>query len=390
MRGPARVSVVRHGYFPEDPRVRRDVAALAEAGFEVDVICMRRAGERRTDVWRGVKVHRVGREHHRSGPAHYAFEYASFFVRALVWLSMMAPVKRMDIVQVHTMPDFLVFTSVVPKALGARVVLDVHELVPELLEAEFEHQLPVHLRKLALALERWAIGYADVAVAVSDLQRRLLAHRTGTDFLVIPNVPEEMPPGEPPNGAPADVPVVVTHGSMLKRYGPDVLVRALPEVLQHVRVNLYLIGDGEYLPTVRAEVRRLGLQDHVTFTGRVPPEDIPAYMTQATVGVLPFLADGYMRYVVPNKLFDYVAHGVPVVAADLPGIRSYFDDTQVTYFKPGDSADLAMKIVGLLSDPGAGVGLASQASRVYQAVRWSTTRSSYVSMIRALAEQRRS
>src|SRR6476619_4018442 len=101
----ARIAVLRQYYYPLDPRVRREAEALAAAGHEVDVLCMRRAGESARERCNGVDVVRLPLQHHRGGVARYLLEYALFFLAAAGVLTWRHLRRRYDVVQVNTMPD---------------------------------------------------------------------------------------------------------------------------------------------------------------------------------------------------------------------------------------------------------------------------------------------
>jgi len=125
---------------------------------------------------------------------------------------------------------------------------------------------------------------------------------------------------------------LITHGTIVKRYGPQVIIRALPCILKEISsAKLYIVGDGEYVKDLKKAVLKMGLKEYVIFTGRVSLENVSIYISQATIGIVPFLKDGYIELAVPNKLFEYIALKKPVLAADVPGIRVYFDERHVEF-----------------------------------------------------------
>ena len=133
----SRICIVRQFYYPADPRVRREAEALASEGHEVDVICLRQADEPAREVVNGVSIYRLSLDHQRGSVRRYLYEYGAFFVMAFVTLLRLFVRWRYDIVHVNTIPDFLVFVSAVCKLFGARVILDMHECVPELYRTKY-------------------------------------------------------------------------------------------------------------------------------------------------------------------------------------------------------------------------------------------------------------
>jgi len=147
-----RACMVVHSFYPDDPRVRRETEALLGDGWQVDVICLRGEGEAKHEDCNGAQVHRLAvRRHRGAGFAIYMLEYMHFFVLASALLARLQIRKRFNVVQVHNMPDFLIYTAAIPKMLGARLVLDIHDLVPELYGSKFGGK-PGHP---AIRMARW-------------------------------------------------------------------------------------------------------------------------------------------------------------------------------------------------------------------------------------------
>lgn len=382
-----RICVIRHGYFPQDPRVRKEVCALLEEGYEVGVICLRDEGEQPFEVWQGAKVYRLPVRHQRRGPLYYMFEYLNFFIRALFKVFVLHLKQRYDLVQVNTMPDFLVFAALLPRLQGAKIVLDMHELMPEFFPARFKFTGSSLVVRLVTVVERLSVGFAHRIIVVSPPQASMLRQRgIRKPYVILPNVPDEAVflEGAQQHSDDVSQPVLLTHGTILERYGAQMVIRALPYILKECSVKVYIVGDGEFLEDLKKETVAMGLQEHVTFTGRVPLEEVSSYIARASIGIVPLLKDGYIELVSPNKLFEYVALRKPIIAADVPGIRAYFDERHVEFFQPGDPEDLARKAIALLKDTQKQNQLASQAWEVYETIRWKRTKVVYKELIRNL------
>ena len=131
-----KIAMVVHSYYPDDVRVRRECEALADRGDSVDLICLRKNGERTREQIDNVEVRRLPVQHIRGqGPLGYIKEYLSFFFRAAFTLTRLYLTRKYPIIQVHNLPDFLVFVTLIPKLLGAKVVLDMHDITPELFQS---------------------------------------------------------------------------------------------------------------------------------------------------------------------------------------------------------------------------------------------------------------
>lgn len=386
----ARICVIRHGYFPDDPRVRRAVGALLDEGYEVDVLCLRGADEARGETWRSARVHRLPGRHIRRGPLRYLWEYVSFLMLASLKATSLHIRKRFDVVQVHTLPDVLVFAALMPKLLDAKVILDMHELMPEFAATKFRLSNSSPLVRATARAERWSARFADAVLGVSTAQTSIIEPRVGRTLHVVPNVPDSAllasAPGVSRNGGD---PVVITHGTMTEGYGVQLLLAALPRVLREQAVEALIVGDGEYLPQLRRQAAALGVEEHVVFTGWVEPSELAGHISRSSIGVITLRQDGYGELCLPNKLFDYAALGVPVVAPDLWGMRSYFGADGLIYFRPGDATDLAEKIVSALRDERLRAEVAARALAVYDEVRWEKTSRVYLDVVRQLVSKSR-
>ena len=386
-RGGAAVAVLRQARFPADPRVRKEVAALLAAGHPVDVICRRGVGEPANEDWRGARVHRLEVASRRgSGVRRRLGEDCEFLVRATTRLARLQRQRRFALVQVNTLPDYLTFAALSPRLRGASLLLDMHELMPEFLVEKHSGRGRAALLRAARAGEWLGTRPADHVLFVSPLQASIMGRRVGRPFTVLPNTPDEevfRPNGRP--GRSRDRQVVMTHGRVARRYGAQLLIEALPTVLREQPVELRIVGDGEHLPEMRALAKRAGVAPHVSFTGPVRLEAVPELIGESDVGVVPLLPGGYAELMSPNKLFEYVAMERPTVCADLPGVRAYLGEGETEFFRPGDPAHLAQKLLRLLRDRERSAELVSRASTLYERVRWSAVAPRYLRLVERLA-----
>jgi glycosyltransferase involved in cell wall biosynthesis len=382
-----KVCLIRQCSFPGDPRVRKEVLALLEDGHEVDVICQRRPNQPLREVWNGARVFRVPLRHRRSGFSRYVFQYAAFFSAAFLYVTSLDLIRRYDYVQVNTLPDALTFCAVVPRLRGARIIVDFQELMPEMFTAEFPGRQTRVVTWVLRALEWLAARFADHAIIANPSQVGVLRDRAGIRrWTLIPNVPEEgvFAPGPLRERDPAEPFRLMTHGTLVERYGAHVLVKAMPSILRRHNVHAEIVGSGEQLPALLALTRELGVEAEITFSDRwLPVDELARRLQQADVGIVPILSHGYLETVTPNKLFDYVASGVPVVASDTVGLRSCFSDGEVHFFEAGNPEALSEAVSTLLGDLAEARTLASKALQTYEALRWARVKRDYQAIYNA-------
>ena len=135
---PLNVCHLAYTFYETDNRVMRYAEALAARGDRVDVIALRRADQATSGTSNGVRVHRIQRRSVNETAAWmYLLKIVWFFVKSAAYLSVLQFRRRYDVVHVHNVPDFLVFAAVVPKLFGARLILDIHDVLPELYAGKF-------------------------------------------------------------------------------------------------------------------------------------------------------------------------------------------------------------------------------------------------------------
>jgi len=175
---------------------------------------------------------------------------------------------------------------------------------------------------------------------------------------------------------------IVTHCSLVERYGVQVAIRAL-DLLRDDRPDLELrvLGDGEYKNSLVELARQLGVGDRVVFRGFLPWADAMQEIRIAAVGIVAIIADGYGELLFPTKLLEYVEHDVPVASARLPTIADHFPADALAYFEPGDAAGLAMQIDRLLHDRRQAETQAMRAKAAMRTFRWDALAPRYMAAL---------
>lgn len=381
--------MVVHAYYPlGETRVQREAAALRASGWDVEVICLRRPTEPRVSIVDGVHVRRLPVSRHRdSGMLVQLVEYLSFLILATLVVGWRHLYRRYDTVQVHNLPDFLVFSAIVPKLSRTPVLLDVHDLMPEFFAARTGLDASHPLSRVMALEERASLAFADHVITVTEGWRQTLAAR-GADPNETSVVMNAADPAifAPREAAPeSDEFVIVYHGTFTERYGVLLLVRAMAD-LSIEGARLHLLGDGDIRDEIVALVEELKLGDIVTLSpGMLDASQVVPVIESASVGVVPNLSNVFTDGLLPTKLLEYVAVRVPVVAARTPMIESYFADDQVAYFEPGNMADLVATIEKLHANPDLGAEMAANAARFCDVHGWAAESARYVALLDRLS-----
>jgi glycosyltransferase involved in cell wall biosynthesis len=236
-------------------------------------------------------------------------------------------------------------------------------------------------------VERRSVRFADrVIVTHTDAMEVLSRHGVPEDrFDIVLNVPDESVFAVPVHsGRDDDAFTIVSHGSQLRRYGYDTLVRAVASLGERIpELRVLMIGEGKDRPRLMALATELGVSHRFEFVTWVPFEEIPARVARCNLAVVPIL----LELALPNKLFEYSALEVPVIISDLHTLRDYYGDDAVRYVPPGDADALADAIASLHADRDARTRLTSRSRELYDSMfRWEKMKEAYLDVYRKLAD----
>jgi glycosyltransferase involved in cell wall biosynthesis len=389
-----RVAIVVHAIFPGDPRVRRQSDALVEAGYEVDVICLRQPGEAAEERDGARRIVRLPVNRTFIGFAGHIAEYLAFTAMAGWSLAREHRRRRYDLVQVATVPDFLAFAALPEKLGGVPLLLDLHEDMPEFFRDRFAAPLLRPLLPIVTATARASAAVADHLITVHEPLRQLSIDRgvppekidvvmnSADGRLFDPSRHEHRP-------FMADGALRLIHHSNFQRiYGLDPAIEGLARIRPDLEWRLDVYGDGPWRPQIEAAIARSGTGDRVTLHGRVPIDDLPALLAGADIGLVPSIDEPYLAYSLSTKLLEYAAMGVPIVATDLATFRQHFTDAAIRFVPAGDPRALAAAIEALAADPEAAVAMGLQARREAVAYDWERQAATYRGIVDRLVATR--
>jgi glycosyltransferase involved in cell wall biosynthesis len=381
--------MIVHAYYPiGEIRVEREARALIENGYEVDVVCLQQTGESAVSVEEDVNVHRLPVARHKGkGIAVQFFEYLAFFFLAMFKVTALHLKRRYSVVQVHNLPDFLIFSAIVPKLSGARLILDLHDLMPEFYSSRFQSGMTSWPIRLLCWQEKLACLFADHVFTVTELWRQTLIERgiPARKTSVVMNVANDrifqrsnvMPVAKNGNFN------LIYHGQLSQRYGIDLAIRAVDLLRKEIpEICLTIHGRGDYLTELQTLAETLGVTSNVQFsTQYVPTRELPQLIGNAHAGIVPYRKDIFTDGILPTKMMEYAALGVPVIAARTTAISAYFDSEMARFFTPEDVQDLAHSILLLFKDRDQLAGYARNIEKFNQRYSWKTVARQYVEVV---------
>lgn len=367
---------------PFDRRVWQESRALVEAGHEVTVICPRGA-TRDTEphvVLEGVAIHRYPLRAATGGPLGYVREYGAALAHSLRLAARLSRRRRFDVIHACNPPDLLFLVALPFRLRGTRFLFDHHDLVPELFESRFGGRGLLY--RVSLALERLTFACADVVISTNESYREVAVRRGGMapeHVHVVRSAPDltRFTPVAPDPGLRRGRRFLVCYlGVMGPQDGVDYALRALAHLRDAGRDDWHatFIGSGDAFDDLVALSRRLGLDDRVEFTGRVPDATVQAYLSSADVCLAPDPRNPLNDVSTMNKIVEYMAMSRPIVSFDLREARVSAGEAAV-YATPNDEREFARLTAELLDDPlrREEMGRAGR-ERVERSLSWATSR----------------
>lgn len=390
-----RVAMIVFAYYPEDRRVRRAAEAVVAAGTPVDVICLRKREEPPRSSVEGVSVYRMPLVRKRGSMLRYLWEYAVFFALASVALAALHLRRRYAVVHVHNMPDLLVICTLVPKLAGAKVILDLHDPMPEMFMTKYGLPWSHPVARFLRSAESFSVRYSDLVITTNIAFRNLFISRgcpPGKVHIVM-NTPDPSRFGQPhrPDGVrnPGEPAAyrIMFHGAIFRRQGLDVALEAILLLRDRIpRLAFDVYGDGDDVGRFVERIDSLRLRDIVRYHGFVPPHLMSAKIEPADAGLIPNPRNAFTDINLPTRIFEYLCMGKPVIVPRTRGILDYFDDTSIFFFEPDNPSDLASVILGVYRDPGRRGRVLENGVQVLRNHRWEVQAQRLTRLVGTLAD----
>ncbi|MDQ6758460.1 MAG: glycosyltransferase family 4 protein, partial [Acidobacteriota bacterium] len=387
---PRRICMVTHSFYESDNRVTRYAQALASRGDHVDVFALRRSPELpEEEEIDGVKLVRIqdrfGKKE-RSKIA-YLWPLLRFLWVAARQVRQGHARHRYDLLHVHNVPDFIVFSGWYPKLTGARIILDIHDIVPEFFASKFGKRPQGAAFTLLAWMERISAAFADHVIIANHLWIGKYSARTRTQGRCTPFINHvDSSIFTPRRFRRNDGKLIVLFpGGLQWHQGVDIAIRAFEKVSAELpNAEFHIYGDGSAKQGLVALTKELKLESKVRFFDTLDIREIASVMAQADLGVVPKRADSFGDEAYSTKIMEFMSVGVPVIVSSTTVDRHYFDESVVRFFESGNSDALARDMIAVLRDAEASRPMVERASRYAARNCWESRKGDYLQLVDAL------
>lgn len=387
-----RIGIVWFCDYPWDVRIEKQSRALYASGHEVYVICKNLSALLSYEERDGCTIirHACG----RGIPNRILSEHLPFNPLWSFWLARDIRHFHLDCLLVRDIPLFLPARRAAGKRLP--VLLDMAENYPAGLRI-WKPGLPAWVYAYAARVEKRAVTAADMIITVVEEQARRLARQyaLAPDRLaVVENTPElqyaAVQSGLPSSRRAENEFLMLFTGVLGRDRGLDTVLHALSRLMETGKpIRLALVGDGAMRMELERLARNLGLLERVSFIGRVGHEEVYRWIALADLCLVPHTDCEFIATTMPNKIYDYMMLGKPVLCSDSPPLARLVRETGAGLtFVSGSDTDLAEKIRLLTDDRETRFQLGANGRRAVQKrYNWSVDGARFVGIVEETARK---
>jgi glycosyltransferase involved in cell wall biosynthesis/peptidoglycan/xylan/chitin deacetylase (PgdA/CDA1 family) len=388
VQSPKRVCMLTYSFYENDNRVRRYSETLVREGYQVDVICLKGAGQGRNGILNGVNLIRAQmRERDETKPADYFRKIVLFLFRSGIILTLRHLRKKYDLIHVHNIPDFLVFAALIPKLLGCKVILDIHDIVPELYQSKFSVSLDSKIFKMLCFKEKLCASFANYVIVANKIwQERICSRSVNINkCITILNYPDDAMFHQLAHEKEDDRDIFIYPGTLSHHQGLDIAIKALALIQDRFpKADIHIYGGGPSLKPLAGLVSRFGLEKRVLFKGSLPIEQVGEAISKALCGIVPKRSDCFANEAFSTKILEFMAVGLPVIVSDTKIDKYYFNDSVVLFFQSGNAEDMAAKMAMILESATLRQQLINSSSIFVQNFRWEKNKKIYIDLIESI------
>ena len=391
-RRPLRICILSYSIYDMDLRVKRYAKSLNDSGYFVDVLALKRNGLAKKETIDHIHIQRImDRKYNEKGLFSYALNMIRFFLKATFLITFKHLRYRYSLIHVNNPPDFLIFSTVLPKLFGAKIIMDMHENIPELFSAKFDNRNGKLILKLLLLLERMATRYADFVLAAHDLLKNRLIKRDQLSedrCLSLLNYPQ-LDNFEPiPHKSDDPELKILYPGTISYHHGIDILVNAIALVKEKgfpVRLEIYATSTNQkYLDEIHHLITKLDLRREIIFNDPVPANKIGTIMAQADMGIVPKRGGEFGSEAFSTKILEFMAAGIPVIASRTAIEEYYFNEALLQFFEPENPINLAESIMLLINNQDRRKALVLNGLKFVSENNWERKKIKYLNTIETL------
>lgn len=382
--------MIAYTYYLSDPRVKKEAEALAESGFDVDFISLKSPYESSLQCVNGVNLYMLNCRHYKGkSNIKYLFSYVNFFFRVFFKITSLYFKRKYQLIHVNNMPDFLVFCALIPKIFGAKIILDIHDVMSDVFFNRGEIKRNFIIERILIFQEYISSKFSDRVITVDDYCKNIISmHGTRKDnILVVSNFPDEnIFKSLKRNHSKDDTFNLFFHGTISKIYGLDVVIKGISKVYKKIPgLKFTIIGEGNYEDEISELIKNLKLERVIEFKNKkIPQEKIPDKIENADLGVVSYSC---LNTIFSNKFLEYTAMGIPTIIAYNEQVYNYFKNYNLEFYERNNPDSFADKLLYIYKNKKRYDKLKETALELSRKFKWSKEKVKYVDLVNTLVSK---
>ena len=377
--------MLAYTFYESDSRVIYYAEELAKRGDHVDVVALRKDGQASYEVLSGVNVYRIQeRKTNEKGRISYLYRLLMFLLRSCCFVTKKHVKEPYDLIHVHSVPDFEVFAAIIPKLMGTKIILDIHDIVPEFYAAKFHTSEHSVLFKCLLIAEKVSIRFSDHVIVANHIWEKKLLDRSARaeKCTTILNYPSKIWSRKFKKNRDDNRFIMVYPGSLNWHQGLDIAINALSLIKDRFpRTQFHIYGEGPAKKLLIKQVERLNLKNRIFFHDEIPILDVPEIMADADLGVIPKRNDKFGGEAFSTKSLELMSVGTPIIVSRTRIDQYYFDDSIVKFFEPENVEDLANAMLEMIEHEELRERLAKNALKFVEGYSWDANKQVYLELV---------
>ena len=385
------ICMLAYTFYEADNRVRRYAEALASHGNTVEAYVLQNnyiSNTSKSYSLNNVKVIGIQKRFlNEKSKFTYLSRIVSFLIKVSARLIIAHIKKPYHVIHVHSIPDFAVFSAIIPKLFGAKVILDIHDIVPELFLTKFNLTENSTLFRALLLIEKLSTRFADHVIVANDIWKKKLIDRSVKEekCTVFMNYPDTNIFYPKPRIRKDNRFILMYPGTLSKHQGINVAIHAFDKIKDKIpEAEFHIFGTGTDKSLLSKLIIKLDLTSHVFLKGAYPLEKIAEKIAEADLCIEPKLNMGFADEAFSTKIFEFMAMGIPVIASDTSVHRYYLNPQVIRFFKSGDENDLASAILDLYRNISKRKELIRNSYKFIKSYNWNFHKERYFKIIERL------
>jgi len=382
--------MLAYTYYEMDNRVRRYAETLSKRGDSVCVIALKQKDQSHYEKINGVNVFRIqGRTIDEKTKISYLIKLIRFFIRSASFLTKEHIKEPFDLIHIHSVPDFLVFAAFIPKLFGSRIILDIHDIVPEFFRSKFNSTDDSLFFKGLILIEKLSSLFADHVIISNHIWYDILTSRAidkskCTTILNYPDSTIFYRRDYPTNNNKF---IMLYPGTLNWHQGIDIAIKAFARIKDKAKsAEFHIYGKGPSEKELVSFINELGLENRIFIKGLVPIDKIPEIMSNVAVGIIPKRNDPFGGQAFSTKTLEFMNLGIPVIVSKTKIDQYYFDESILKFFNPGDDEDLSKAMLELINNHTLRDNLSKNALRFMEKNNWEANRHLYLDLVDSLVK----